>query len=211
MKYITQNYNNYLHDKKVVIVAPSRRLQGQGLGKWIDSFDIVVRMNHSLPISNIEDYGNKTDIIYNYLSNDRFLNENYINNLIDGNVKWITTLHWVTNIVMQFNNLLKNRINHLIVNTSFFQGINKTMVLAPQTGTVAIKHLLLTSLKSLNVVGYDYYQSGYVEGYKGLYGDKAINVQPKKDTHLASDQLNCIKNINDDRLILDDVLKVLIK
>ena len=45
LKQHTPPQEQYFKDKSVVIVGPSPSLKGSGQGKYIDSFDIVVRVN----------------------------------------------------------------------------------------------------------------------------------------------------------------------
>ena len=73
-----------MKDKKVIIVSSSPHLEGMRLGKLIDSYDIVVRMNqgYRLMKSLPKDYGSKTDMLFlNSWSSTRvnknFLYENY--------------------------------------------------------------------------------------------------------------------------------------
>lgn len=63
---VERQYYNYIKGKKVAIVGPSPWLNGRKMGAYIDSFDIVVRINQGifLPKSSAEDYGSRTDIIY---------------------------------------------------------------------------------------------------------------------------------------------------
>lgn len=56
---------NFLRDKRVILVGPGGILHNKGLGNFIDSFDVVVRVN-SLPYpkSLENDLGARTDIYY---------------------------------------------------------------------------------------------------------------------------------------------------
>ena len=57
---------DYLRNKRVVLVGPGGSLKNTGAGDWIDSFDVVARVN-CLPIpANLEsDMGKRVDIYYN--------------------------------------------------------------------------------------------------------------------------------------------------
>lgn len=68
-KYQTNHYTNFLKDKCVIIVGPDTNLKGKKLGKYIDSFDVVIRHNtvlEYLPFTKdlSEDYGSRTDVLY---------------------------------------------------------------------------------------------------------------------------------------------------
>jgi len=66
--------------KKIAYVCPSPHLKGKKMGKLIDSYDLVVRINQSyhMPEEDWEDYGSRTDILMNCL------NINKIDALRDG-------------------------------------------------------------------------------------------------------------------------------
>ena len=51
-------------NKRVALVGPSPHILGKKQGSYIDSFDIVIRVNEfGIPSSLYEDYGSRTDII----------------------------------------------------------------------------------------------------------------------------------------------------
>ena len=58
----------FLKDKRVAFVGPAPYLNGQGKGSLIDSYDVVVRIQHGIP--NIQDYGSRTDIIQSCLNSN---------------------------------------------------------------------------------------------------------------------------------------------
>lgn len=58
-----------LSGKRVVVAGPARTLTGKGLGSFIDSFDVVVRLNESFEWIRENpnawaDYGSRTDLLY---------------------------------------------------------------------------------------------------------------------------------------------------
>jgi hypothetical protein len=63
-----EKLNDYLEGKRVAIVGPAPYLKGQGKGKLIDSYDIVVRIQHN--ILNPTDYGSRTDIVQSCLNSN---------------------------------------------------------------------------------------------------------------------------------------------
>ena len=56
----------YLKDKKVAYVGPAPYMIGKAKGEQIDSYDVVVRIQHGIP--NEKDYGTRTDIIQSCLN-----------------------------------------------------------------------------------------------------------------------------------------------
>lgn len=52
-------------DKSVVLIGPSPHLIGTGLGKIIDSYDVVCRINGPTPSEHLrDDYGSRTDVMF---------------------------------------------------------------------------------------------------------------------------------------------------
>jgi len=60
--------SEYLKGKRVAYVGPAPYLQNQGNGPEIDSYDVVVRIQHGIP--NPKDYGTRTDIIQSCLNSN---------------------------------------------------------------------------------------------------------------------------------------------
>jgi hypothetical protein len=59
-------FANLVEGKRVAIVGPSPHLSGLGNGMFIDSYDIVIRLNQkfAMPKDKWADYGSKTDIMF---------------------------------------------------------------------------------------------------------------------------------------------------
>lgn len=71
-------YAHFLKDKTVALVGPSESISGTNKGHIIDKFDIVVRLNKSLPLPSklAADIGTKTDILYNSLNTSDYPGQN---------------------------------------------------------------------------------------------------------------------------------------
>ena len=71
-------FYNLLRDKRVIIVGPSITVQKCGLGNLIDGFDIIVRLNKSVPLPKhmYNHIGSRTDVIYNSLNTSDYPGEN---------------------------------------------------------------------------------------------------------------------------------------
>jgi len=65
---VKPNLASYLKDKRVAFVGPAPYMKGLKQGELIDSYDIVVRIQHGIP--NEEDYGSRTDIIQSCLNSN---------------------------------------------------------------------------------------------------------------------------------------------
>ena len=66
---INKKYLDFLSGKKVALVGPAEYLTKLNTGEYIDSFDVVVRVNRGTEV--IDKYfnsiGKRTDILYNCL------------------------------------------------------------------------------------------------------------------------------------------------
>ena len=69
-KKYNELFVNYLKDKTIALIGPAESIIGTKKGHIIDQFDIVVRLNKSLPLPKkmSEDIGSRTDILYNSLN-----------------------------------------------------------------------------------------------------------------------------------------------
>ena len=73
-------FQNFLNKKKIALVGPASSIEKDKNGEFIDSHDIVVRLNYA-KIKNPDHSGTKTDVIYY----DGSLHD-YENLNLDGNV-----------------------------------------------------------------------------------------------------------------------------
>ena len=61
----------YFDNKRIVLVGPSPHLIRKNLGKFIDSFDVVVRVNELGVVGEMsKDYGSRTDISFLTLTDE---------------------------------------------------------------------------------------------------------------------------------------------
>lgn len=67
MLYDINKVKSFFNKKKIILVGPANNLINKKKGKFIDSFDIVCRLNDSYIISEdkIEDYGKRCDVLLN--------------------------------------------------------------------------------------------------------------------------------------------------
>lgn len=56
--------HDFISGKSVALVGPSPHLEGKALGAFIDSHDVVVRVNDVSSIENAIDYGLRTDVLF---------------------------------------------------------------------------------------------------------------------------------------------------
>lgn len=212
-------YLRSLTAKKVIIVGPAGYLKDSNLGEYIDSFDVVVRINHALPIMYPEDYGQRTDILYHILSRrnmelgtrKKLIEQSEIDYWVKCNLKWLVASHsHMSERIKVISPMINNALNWCCIHHRFSEKVKSAIGRkAPNTGTLAIVHLLTSRLHSLNVVGFDFYSSGVYKGYGDLAdGENAAEVNTK--WHDIDSQKEYFKKIiirNQSRLFIDEVLR----
>jgi hypothetical protein len=219
-RYSETEFLNTLVNKKVIIVGPAGYLQGQNKGEWIDSFDVVVRVNHALPIEYEDDYGKRTDVLYHILShrgtsNKTLVDEEEIDLWVNAKLKWLVTSHHakskrVNEMGPIINSKLKWACVHHRFSTIIKQQVDRK---APNTGILAIAHLLSSRLQSLTVIGFDLYQSGVYQGYGDLKEDEDA-LEVNKRWHDVESQITFLRKLKTKeryRLIIDERLQGILR
>lgn len=159
------SFPELIKGKKVIFVCPSLILKGKKLGKWIDSFDIVVRTNNFFPVKPEFqlDYGSKCDILY---VNNQFTRETKpfpAKKYGDNGLKWIC---YKGNIDKGNNEAYTKYLNtrSAIMVT---KKINN-MVDGALTGTILIQDILDNNPKEFYISGMNLY-SGKILDWENQY------------------------------------------
>ena len=191
-------FSNYLNGKNIVIVGPAGYLEGKGRGEWIDSFDVVVRMNLALPVQHPKDYGTRADILYTFAT--RLWAEHWVDCSHLKGLSWVVITTGKEPYISRFRGALPKGVQMRKMTKEFYRSMNKAVICTSNTGTTAISDLLTFGVKSITVVGFDYYASGYHSGYGGD-GDPG--------NHVFRNQLAYMSILvnQENRLIFDEALK----
>ncbi|NMA23663.1 MAG: hypothetical protein GX938_09200 [Spirochaetales bacterium] len=198
--------------KRVVIVGPAGYVQG--MGEVIDSYDVVVRVNHALPIAFPEDYGTRTDVLYHILSHRGGTSKTVVTQeeVASWDCEWIVSRHAPRSArIRRVGPYLEGRKWTAMSHEFFFTVRKEIGSLSPNTGVSAIAHLLLSDLKSLDVIGFDFYRSGVYKGY-GDVGEKENALRINENWHDTDAQLRYLAVLQrrDNRLHFDETLKEII-
>jgi len=178
---VSDELREYLRDKRVVIVGPSACLEGQRRGAWIDEHDVVVRVNiYQLgEVSVRADVGSRTDVLYHVLFSEKHRAEIGREHTADEVARW--RADGLRFLVTQ-QAATSGRVRDLLAVSGDLPVVHVPRVrdelrrecgTPPNTGTVAITHLLSLPIASLDVVGFDFYASPYYAAYLGLTRDEA--------------------------------------
>ena len=170
-----QEFTDFVRGKNVIVVGPAGYLQGMGNGEWIDSFDMVVRINHAIPIVFPEDYGSRIDILYHIMSHrgkngKTLVSRGEILSWKDAGLKWLVVRQSATsNRVRQVEHLINTVVPWSCIHHRFSDNVKRSIrEKAPNTGIMAIMHLLNAQVSSVTVTGFDLYASGVYENYGDL-------------------------------------------
>tara|TARA_B100000035_G_C20979540_1_gene544777 strand:+ start:125 stop:805 length:681 start_codon:yes stop_codon:yes gene_type:complete len=169
-------------DKKVAIVGPSSYLEGAKLGSFIDSFDLVVRINNIHDTNNpklVEDLGAKTDIIYfdGSIDNQRF---NTYSSISPKLIKCTyPETEWFFNDRCKANiSVLKKYFNTEVIDNNLYNelksSLSKDLKTRPNSGLIAILDILTYPIKELHITGIDFYRSTYAS-YHPDYGSSDLD------------------------------------
>lgn len=182
--------NNIFENKRVILVGPANNLIGTNLGKFIDSHDVVCRLNNSFIIGEErqKDYGRKCDVLINSCNTRAFCIINrYIDYLKDCKLI-INPSSKVHNTDYKNNgkNVYQNYLD-LKLNIPFYQvegEYEKNMVKKGiNTGLCALEFLLNgINLKNLYICGFSFYgvkdknyvKKDKVKSYETYLFDKKI-------------------------------------
>lgn len=178
---INNRYKNYLIGKKVALIGPAEYLTKLNTGEYIDSYDVVVRVNRGTEV--IENYsksiGKRTDILYNCLikSPDNG-GDIRVKDYKRNKIKWIATvpgsdpdgttvsnkLHEQVNWFTVFK--LKWNFNFHVMDYKKFSLINSKINSRANTGFASIFDLLDHGVSKLYITGFSFYLDNFMSGYK---------------------------------------------
>jgi hypothetical protein len=200
-----EKFYSLLDGKSVVIVGPAEYLHDKQRGMSIDSFDLVVRLNRHWPLSTEQrvDLGSRIDILYHCCNGDFSVAEQ-----LRDQGRFARFVCWQDNVesVLLERHCLHFDIPSLDISASYRE-IQRLILSPPNTGTVAIQHLLTSDLAKLHITGFTFSYSNYSSSAMGK-GSSAGNWK-----HQTSHQLAYfLKHMDSDpRLTYDKELESILK
>ena len=177
--------DNLYTNKKVAIVGPAATMVGSGLGEYIDSFDTVIRLNRSIPVNPElkDDIGTKVDVLYHtlaklskktsiveHMSIDAYERAN-LKALV---VSMVLNNHRLADLRVYYDNNFKDDVERIPTRTindfiiELKRKMGDTPKNGPNTGLIAIEHVLTYPVKKLFLCGFDFYDTYYYDGYGGV-------------------------------------------
>jgi hypothetical protein len=210
----------YVKDKCIALVGPAQSILETNKGQVIDKFDLIVRLNKSLPLPEAlkNDIGTRTDIIYNSLNTSDFPGENNLNPKLykKYGVQFVCSSYPFNhsifhNDILYYVNKYKFELPLKVMNDLKFKRFEQSIGTRPYTGTCAIMDLLSYPIKYLYITGLDFYHTKYINNYRKI-SKEGLRHTKNSPIHQAQPQLEYLRNISffDNRIILDSFLDKLI-
>ncbi len=211
-RFAESEYFQDIRGKRIAIVGSAGYLQGLGKGEEIDSYDYVVSINHALPITFPQDYGSRVDILYHILSHRAMQGKTLVSEeeIIGwkNSIKWLVSRHDVhSERIKALQESLQYGPPWVCIRDTVFRQVRQAVRKSPNTGLVAIAHLLKSQLKELAVYGFDFYFSGVYEGY-GDVKENETALEVNERYHDVESQIKYVDRLRkrDTRLKLDERL-----
>jgi len=222
---------NLFNNKRIVLVGPSPHLLDKNLGKFIDSFDIVVRVNEIGVTPDLyKDYGSRTDVAFLTLSEEAVpIYKEMINNVNYDQLKLIVHPRDENNLnpirnektenVSTYYNLLNLDIDYYQIDKPTIFETTDLFGCFPSTGSLTILELLNYNYCELYICGFSFYLTKYRYQPKRMEWWRI----PKKNQHKHNyrqgghntrQEVKVLKkilkkhsNINDDKLFQKDIFR----
>lgn len=209
--YKDQTYEEFLKNKRVIVVGPAQSVLKNNRD-FIESFDVIVRLNKSLPISDklIPYIGERTDILYNNLNLSDDPGRNRIpNQLLERyNVKYVSCpyppIHPFLPDIVYFTSQNKKRVSFHHIPTAFYRKIEGNIQTRPNTGLCAVLDLLRYPLREIYITGITFFTDGYYSQYKQIHNYHKYYSQMNDGLHRQSPQREMIRNM----YLMDTRIKV---
>lgn len=191
-----ERFSSFLKGKKVVYVCPSPHLKGLSMGDFIDSHDIVIRVNQSfdIPESHWKDYGKRTDCLMGCLNihqrNDLIKNINFFKSL-----KFITCPMLNGNTLNNVNSFLEqSNIPFYNVDENYLQIICQQIGTVANTGLLGLITLLNYDVQSVYLTGMSFYNMNSLGDLNAMKKNVSIN-DIRLDIHKQQPQIDYFSKI----------------
>ena len=170
-------FSTYVSDKCIALVGPAESILNTGKGSIIDHFDLVVRLNKSIPLPSKlkDDIGTKTDIVYNSFNTSDFPGQNNLNPKLyqKYGVNFVCSSYPFNHNIFHddiYNYAYKYKFELplKVMNDLKFKNFERILGTRPYTGTCAIMDLLSYPIKFLYITGLDFYQTKYYSEYRKI-------------------------------------------
>lgn len=206
------DYNDYLKGKRVAFIGPAPTLKNSGLGKKIDSYDVVIRMKQPIIPENLhKDYGSKTDVIYCNLNDVGYERpvHTYFKEWKGNGLKWLVMARRKKNRNDNIKSMgVTNYFRYKRVTKKFYRECKRKCNCVgrniPFTGTVALLELLTMPCKELFIAGFNYYknsnngENGHYDGFNTKRFESGVDYKKYYNVIYQDGNLAYRHNANND-------------
>lgn len=177
---------NYFNGKRVAIIGPAESALDEKLGNYIDSFEIVIRINKSVEVINVnkEFIGSKVDILFNCLDETPKGGCGKIDIKLwkNAGVKFLFYPLYFSNDRMQVLKFFFSRSDGGMkiyeFKYNFYKKLRESIKnYYPTTGYSSLFMILKTNPKEIYISGFTFFQTEH----KSSYRDEFINADKVKD------------------------------
>lgn len=203
-----KNISDILNNKRVVIVGPADYVDSNDK---INNYDIIVRVNKGLSQQGNGKCGDRTDILYHIVNQDKE-NGGPIDTNFNGHIRFIypildcdekTTFKNIGTI-RDYLKVIKDKgvYNHIqknfsIINELEYLKMENILKSRPNSGIGAILDLLTFNVKELYITGFTLFQTNYSKDYRKTVDGVGINT-----SKLALDRMSKAKHHNQEMAAL---------
>ena len=191
-----ERFSSFLKGKKVAYVCPSPHLKGLSMGDFIDSHDLVIRVNQSfsIPESHWKDYGKRTDCLMGCL------NIHQRNDLVK-NIQFFKSLKFITcpmvngSTVNAVNNFIEySNIPYYNVDENYLLTICQQVGTIANTGLMGLITLLNYDIESVYLTGMSFYNMNSYGYFHGIKDNVHVN-DTREDIHKQQPQIDYFHKI----------------
>jgi hypothetical protein len=158
-------YATLLRARRVAIVGPAATIRGSAQKELIDSYDVIVRINNQWPPDPklVPDIGSRADVIYHCCNGKSPIARLNVPGFAACRFAWYEANAESADLV----ELCRRHDIPSACYDEFQKTLIEKLSTVPNTGLLAIAHMLTTELKELYVTGFSFHATGYYEGYVG--------------------------------------------
>lgn len=231
-----EEYGDYLKGKRVIMVSHAASMVDSNQGEFIDSYDVVVRINDSIPLPEglEKDIGTKCDILYSSLAPQfRLTKEKLYQPLLDAGVKVVVrptplkmgrideiklsshnVSYWYERLVTALEDV--DLAVRVVGREPYRTHTIRTNGKLPLTGFASLWDLLEFDITEMYMIGFNFFVGGSYEQYHANPKSENQKEAWKEGTglykgryHVVAPQIRYLKELikKDDRIKYDKTLE----
>ena len=213
-------YEQYLSGKRVCLVgpAPSVKEVQPAQGSQIDCYDVVVRINKSLPVpESLKEFaGSKTNVLYNCVDQQEDSGGRLDIPFLQKEIDWLVSPYPskppFSGNIRNFVNMNRDRVNFTTFDYDKYNDLELKIKTRPNSGVLAILDLLSCDISELYITGITFFRGGYVKEYRNQTEEEALRLMASGGNHHIEPQVDYMRGIlsNDERIRMDDILEEIV-